>query len=193
MNTSAERNVYSQLQCWRRRAQWRWWRRSQWWCCTQLSSLPPSWTLGDTGCCNNHDKKTVSFWWLFLTQRWWRRSQQWCCTQPPSLPLSRTLGDTGCCNNHDRLWAFKKTFFNTSLIPCRTSVSPYLGEAASATRDRATSPYLPCNKRSTFLCPDSGMTAGVLALFNMHTDVDACNCAQRLYGHHNRVCTESWL
>ena len=37
------------------------------------------------------------------------------------------------------------------------------------------------------------MTAGVLALFNMHTNVDACNCAQGLYGHHNRVCAESWL
>ena len=29
-------------------------------------------------------------------------------------------------------------------------------------------------------------------IFNVHTDVDACNCMQGLYEHCKRVCTESW-
>ena len=35
----------------------------------------------------------------------------------------------------------------------------------------------------------------VFGIFNMHADVDACNCTRGLYGHRKtkRVCTESWL
>ena len=29
--------------------------------------------------------------------------------------------------------------------------------------------------------------------FNVRTDVDACNCALRMYRHHNRVCAGRWL
>ena len=30
-------------------------------------------------------------------------------------------------------------------------------------------------------------------LFNVHTDVNAWGCTQRVYGHRKRVCTESWI
>ena len=30
-------------------------------------------------------------------------------------------------------------------------------------------------------------------IFNVHTDVNACDCTRGMYGHRKRVCTESWL
>ena len=33
----------------------------------------------------------------------------------------------------------------------------------------------------------------VFGIFNVCTDIGACNSTQRLCGHHKRVCTESWL
>ena len=33
----------------------------------------------------------------------------------------------------------------------------------------------------------------VFAIFNVHTDVDACDFTRGLYGHRKRVCTGSWL
>ena len=33
----------------------------------------------------------------------------------------------------------------------------------------------------------------VFGIFNVCTDVNACDCTWRLYGHCKRVCTESWL
>ena len=33
----------------------------------------------------------------------------------------------------------------------------------------------------------------VTGIFNVHTDVDTCDCTRGLYGHGKRVCTGSWL
>ena len=33
----------------------------------------------------------------------------------------------------------------------------------------------------------------VFGIFNVHTDVDACDCTPGLYGHRKRDCTGSWL
>ena len=33
----------------------------------------------------------------------------------------------------------------------------------------------------------------VLEIFNVGTNADACDCTWGLYGHRERVCTESWL
>ena len=33
----------------------------------------------------------------------------------------------------------------------------------------------------------------VFGIFNVHTDVDACDCAQELYKHQRESATESWL
>ena len=32
----------------------------------------------------------------------------------------------------------------------------------------------------------------VFGIFNVHTDVDACDCTRGLYGHRKKVCTGSW-
>ena len=39
-----------------------------------------------------------------------------------------------------------------------------------------------------FLCVQ---TKPVFGTFNLHTDVDLCDCTQGLYGQHEGVCTES--
>ena len=33
----------------------------------------------------------------------------------------------------------------------------------------------------------------MFGIFNVHTDVQACDCTRRLYRHRKRACTESWL
>ena len=33
----------------------------------------------------------------------------------------------------------------------------------------------------------------MFGIFNVRTDADACDCTRGLYGHRERVCTESWL
>ena len=33
----------------------------------------------------------------------------------------------------------------------------------------------------------------VFGIFNLHTDLNACDCTRGLYGHLKRVCTESWF
>ena len=48
------------------------------------------------------------------------------------------------------------------------------------------------NECSIFVWPNNG-TAAVFGIFNVHADVDACDCTRWLYGHHKRVCTESSL
>ena len=48
------------------------------------------------------------------------------------------------------------------------------------------------NECSIFVWPNNG-TAAVFGIFNVHADVDACDCTRWMYGHHKRVCTESSL
>ena len=46
---------------------------------------------------------------------------------------------------------------------------------------------------AVFLCVKTMVRLPVFWIFNMCTDVDACNCTWGMYWHHKRVCTESWL
>ena len=49
---------------------------------------------------------------------------------------------------------------------------------------------IPTSVCSICLCLNSG-TASHVWIFNVHTDVDACDCPWGLYGHRKRVCTGS--
>ena len=44
-----------------------------------------------------------------------------------------------------------------------------------------------------FSCVQTMLWLPVFGIFNTRTDVDACDCTRRLYGHRKRVCTESRL
>ena len=46
---------------------------------------------------------------------------------------------------------------------------------------------------AVFSCVQTLLWLPVLGIFNMCTDVDACNCTQGLYRHCKRVCAGSWL
>ena len=45
--------------------------------------------------------------------------------------------------------------------------------------------------RAVFSCVQTKVWLPVLGIFNVRTDVNACDCTQGLYGHRNRVCAES--
>ena len=45
---------------------------------------------------------------------------------------------------------------------------------------------------AVFPCVRTVVWLPVFGIFNVHTDVDACDCTRGLYGHRERVCTESW-
>ena len=64
-----------------------------------------------------------------------------------------------------------------------------MGKAIAAAR--AVLP-IPNNACGIFMCQNKDMSANDWD-FNVHTDINACNCTQGLYGHWKRVCTESWL
>ena len=49
-------------------------------------------------------------------------------------------------------------------------------------------PPIPVGVCSIFMCPTNGMAASVW-IFNVYTDVDACDCTRGLYGHREGVCT----
>ena len=44
---------------------------------------------------------------------------------------------------------------------------------------------IPISVCSIFVCPDSGMAVSAWIFFNVHMDVDACDCTWALYGHQN--------
>ena len=60
---------------------------------------------------------------------------------------------------------------------------------------------IPISVCSIFMCQNNGMAASVglskvylhsvFGIFNVRTDVDACDCTRGLYGHRKRVRTES--
>ena len=50
---------------------------------------------------------------------------------------------------------------------------------------------IPINVCSIFVSPNNGSAMPLLGICNVHTYVDACDCTQELYGHHNTVCTGS--
>ena len=46
---------------------------------------------------------------------------------------------------------------------------------------------------AVFPCVQTMVWLPVFGIFNVHADVDACDCTQGLYGHRKRVCTGNWL
>ena len=46
---------------------------------------------------------------------------------------------------------------------------------------------------AVFSCVQAKVWLPVLGSFNVHTDVNACDCTRGLYGHRKRVGTKSWL
>ena len=67
--------------------------------------------------------------------------------------------------------------------------SPYLGKLQQPQEQRY--PFL--SVRAVFSCVQTMVWLPVFGIFNMHTDVDACDCSPGMYGHRKRVCTGSWL
>ena len=63
------------------------------------------------------------------------------------------------------------------------------GYSTAAARAALPIPASVCN---VFVCPNNGTTA-VFGIFNVRTDVDACDFSRKLYGHRKRVSAESWL
>ena len=57
---------------------------------------------------------------------------------------------------------------------------------------RAALPF-PTSVCSISLCVQTVVWLPGFGVFNVQTDVDACDCTQWLHKHHYRVCTESWL
>ena len=72
------------------------------------------------------------------------------------------------------------------IVPWGKLGSPYLGKAQQPREQRY--PLLPVC--AVFSCLQ---TMPVFGIFNPRTGVDACDCTRELYGHRERVCTESWL
>ena len=46
---------------------------------------------------------------------------------------------------------------------------------------------------AVFSCVQTKVWLSILGVFNVRTDVDACDCTRGICGHRKRVCTESWL
>ena len=93
---------------------------------------------------------------------------------------SHILNDLSCLKKK------KKLYFT---VPCGMYRSPYVGKAQQPQEQRY--PFL--SVCAVFSCVQRLVWLPVFGIFNMHTDVDACDCTRGLYGHRKRVCTESWL
>ena len=65
--------------------------------------------------------------------------------------------------------------------------SPYLGKTQQPLEQR----HLFLSMCAVFLCVQTMLWLPVLGIFNVRTDVDACDCTRVLYGP-VRVCTKSW-
>ena len=50
---------------------------------------------------------------------------------------------------------------------------------------------IPISVWVTFFCVQTMVWLTVFGIFNVHTDIDACDCTRRLYGHCKRVCAGS--
>ena len=75
------------------------------------------------------------------------------------------------------------------IVPCGKFRSPYLGKAQQPQEQRY--PFL--SVCAVFSCVQTMVWLPVLGIFNVRTDVDACDCTTGLYRHRERFCTESSL
>ena len=76
--------------------------------------------------------------------------------------------------------------FSYCIIPCGKFGSPYLGKVQELQEQRY--PFL--SVCAVFLCVQTMAWLPAFGIFNVRTDVDACDCTRVLYGHRKRVCTE---
>ena len=83
-------------------------------------------------------------------------------------------------------WAFLSALQSLSLAG---NAGGLTGLRHSSRRSSATIAISVCG---IFLCPNNGVAA-TAEICNVHTDADACDCTRGLYGHRERVCTESGL
>ena len=80
---------------------------------------------------------------------------------------------------------------STLCVSCGKFGWRYLGKATAAARAALPIPNSACG---SFVCPYKGTAAKQrCGIFNVRTDVNACDCTWRLYGYRTRVCTESSL
>ena len=73
------------------------------------------------------------------------------------------------------------------IVPCGKFGSPYESKAQQPQEQRY--PFL--SVCAVFPCVQTMVWLPVLGIFNVHTDVDACDCTLGQYGHRMRVCIES--
>ena len=52
---------------------------------------------------------------------------------------------------------------------------------------------IPNSAHVIFLCVQTKIWLPVFGIFNVRTDVNACDCRRGVYGHRKRVYTENWL
>ena len=80
-------------------------------------------------------------------------------------------------------------------VPCGKFGSSYLGKTQQP--QKQSHPFLSvCAVFSCFKKKEKEkrmVWLPVFGIFNVSTNVDACDCTRGLYGHRKRVCTESWL
>ena len=82
---------------------------------------------------------------------------------------------------------FAMYIFEYFFVPCGKFGSPYLDKAQQPQEQRY--PFL--SVCAVFSFVQTVVWLQMFRNFNMHTDVDACDCTRGLYGHRKRVCTGS--
>ena len=80
-------------------------------------------------------------------------------------------------------------FFSTSFITviCRQFGSPFLGKPQQPQEQLP----IAVSVCSIYLFIQTTIWLQVLGIFNVHTDVEACECQRGLYRRRKRVCTEN--
>ena len=105
---------------------------------------------------------------------------EWCCFTLPKVWMDTEL----CC------LSFFFYFLSTSLSPAGNS-GHLTWLSHSCCKSSAADSYQ--SVQSVHVTKQWLLWLPVFGIFNVCTDVNACDCTWRLYGHRKRVCTESWL
>ena len=101
---------------------------------------------------------------------------------PSQKPVSAAPNAREREKNED--WIWRRNYF--FIVPCGKFGSPYLGKAQQPQEQRY--PFL--SMCVVFPCVQTVVWLPVFGIFNVRTDVDACDCTRGLYGQRKRVCTE---
>ena len=121
-----------------------------------------------------HRRSCGQFWWIIISKGLKVKKMSWCTILGP-WSLQCCCGEVcdapGCVE-----------YVN---VPRGELGLPYLVRRSS----------LPSSATvcAVFLCVQTMVWLPVFEIFNVRTDVDACDCTRGLCGHRKRVCTGSWL